>query len=284
MIGVTLDDGFQQPLNVRKNNLRRARMSGVRAQRQHRKAHRDNRQIDEIIAGPPAGDESPCREWPDVIANEQPACLIDWRAYTAGKPQAIISRYRRDVPGGLYVPLDEAGSIDDALTLLRRELRQRIVTTIEIPATAPYEPKTAIEAVEIAMKECTELVFLEEALSSAQKSQFPRPAKVLTYLRVMNDVVKAWRAEEIDSDGFSMAFASRGVSGYRSGISPTASQDYASDYTRIYRGEAITLGPHIANRVGPVTRILRIYWWTDKVDRTFVVGHVGCKLRDASNR
>jgi hypothetical protein len=222
-------------------------------------------------------------ELPDRIANERPTCLIDWRAFTAGKPQAIVSRYRRDVPNGLYVPLDRADSFDEALSLLRLELRQRVIEPVEAQARAPDEPTTIVQAVEIAMKECLDLVFLEEALASAKKSQFPRPALVLTYLRVLNDVAKAWRAGEIDSDGFAAALTSRGVSGYRSGISDTAMGRYKTDYERSYRGEKITLGPHLASGVGAITRILRIYWWTDRRDLTFVIGHIGCKLRDASN-
>jgi hypothetical protein len=223
-------------------------------------------------------------ELPDRISNEKPACLIDWRAYTIGKAQAIVRRYRQDVPHGLYVPLDGGKGFDTALSLLRRELRQQALLPMAIPSAAPDDPSTVSEAVEIAMEECTELVFLDTALVSAKQSSFPRPTAALRFLRAMNEVVKGWRAGDVDGDGFASVFENQGVSGYRPGISPTAAHEYPGDYERLYRGETITLGPHIANGVGSVTRILRIYWWVDKVERTFVVGHVGRKLRDASNR
>jgi hypothetical protein len=44
------------------------------------------------------------------------------------------------------------------------------------------------------------------------------------------------------------------------------------------------LGPHFAHDVGSPSEILRIYWYADPDERVFVIGHVGRKLRDDSNR
>lgn len=217
------------------------------------------------------------------VSNEQPACLIDWCAYTIGKPQAIVRRYQQTVLNGLYVPLDGVEKFDDALSLLRLNLRKRASALIETPEVIDLGPKTVKEAVEVAIRECGNLVFLDKAESSAKDSEFPRPDEVLAILRILDDVVNAWRLGKIGHDGFAGALIDRGVSGYRSGISDTARDEYRADYERSYNGKEIMLGPHIAKRVGAVTRILRIYWYVDTEAQTFVVGHVGCKLRDESN-
>jgi hypothetical protein len=44
------------------------------------------------------------------------------------------------------------------------------------------------------------------------------------------------------------------------------------------------LGPHLVRGVGAVASILRIYMHFDNERQRIVVGHVGRKLRDDSNR
>lgn len=223
-------------------------------------------------------------ELPGRIANERPAGLIDWSAYTLGKPQSIVSRYQRDVSSGLYIPIAGATTFDDALSCVRSELRRAVLTSIETGVASPDDPKTVLDAVEKAKRECLNLHFLDKALASAKESHFPRPAQVLEYLRALDAVVKAWRAGEVESGDFGSALADLGVPRYMSGVSDTALNQYEKDYERVYKGNKVSLGPHVANGVGAVTRILRIYWYVDTELQIFVIGHVGKKLRDASNR
>jgi hypothetical protein len=222
-------------------------------------------------------------ELPDRIANERPVCLIDWCAYTQGRAQAIVSRYQRDNSNRLYVPLDGVDTFDDALTLLRLELRNRALIPVTPQGECSDGPRTVEEAVKIAAQECNHLEFLDKAWSSSKKSEYPRPAQALEFLRVTNAVVDDWREGRIDGSGFAGAFARRGVSGYRPDISHTARNNYQEDYERKYNGKTVYLGPHIANGTGPIARILRIYWYVDLEAKKFVIGHVGCKLRDKSN-
>jgi hypothetical protein len=72
------------------------------------------------------------------------------------------------------------------------------------------------------------------------------------------------------------------VSCFRSGIGDTASGKHGEDYARTYDGKVIELGPHLRIGTKPLTGI-RIYWWVDFKQKTFVIGHVGAKLGDRSN-
>jgi hypothetical protein len=138
------------------------------------------------------------------------------------------------------------------------------------------------DAVRIAEQRCTHLVFLDEAHDSAAASSYPRPNKVLADLLALDALAGRWRAGELRS-GIKVAFPEQGLTGYRAGVSQTAQTSYRADYTRDYRGETVLLGPHLRSGTGAPSEILRIYWYEDSRERTFVIGHVGAKLRDRSN-
>ncbi len=144
------------------------------------------------------------------------------------------------------------------------------------------EPASVAEAVRIAARRCTNLVFLKEARDAAAASNFRRPNKVLDDLVALDAVVGRWRAGELRG-GLKAAFPEHGLTGYRSGVSQTAHTSYRADYTRDYQGETVLLGPHLRSGIGAPSEILRIYWYEDPRERTFVIGYVGCKLRDKSN-
>lgn len=147
----------------------------------------------------------------------------------------------------------------------------------------PVVPTSVRQAVEIAATECPHLDFLPEAFTSAGESEYPRPRRVLDDLTALDKVAAAWARNGLPAGGFEPALVEAGVSGFRSGISHTARQQYDEDYQRTHAGKVITLGPHIAHGVGPPTTIMRIYWYADDDARTLVIGHVGRKLRDGSN-
>lgn len=147
---------------------------------------------------------------------------------------------------------------------------------------AVQEPESIRHAVELAASMSAHLEFLPEAYSSATASEFKRPQQVLDDLRALDHVAGAWASGEL-AGGFEGALVEAGISGFRSGISSTARNQYATDYERTYLGTTIVLGPHIARGVGAPSTIMRIYWYADHEARVLVVGHVGCKLRDDSN-
>lgn len=137
------------------------------------------------------------------------------------------------------------------------------------------------EAVRVAMQRTSSIVFLPEALESAEESRFPDPPRVLDDLLFIDGVATEWGQGGLPH-GPHQALKER-CSAFRPGISPTAANKYRSDYVRYYEDHEILLGPHISRGKGALTEILRIYFYFDTERQRIVVGHVGRKLRDASN-
>jgi hypothetical protein len=143
-------------------------------------------------------------------------------------------------------------------------------------------PTTVREAVEIAASCCPDLFFTQSAYESASESLYSGPEQVLADLRVLQEVAHLWATDSMTGD-FRAEFDSRPVT-YRPGVSQTALSTYESDYAITYKGRKAMLGPHLRRGVGAPPTILRIYWYKDDESRKLVVGHVGRKLRDDSNR
>lgn len=145
-----------------------------------------------------------------------------------------------------------------------------------------HVPTTVVEAVEIAEACCPDLVFTQSAYESAHESQYENAQQVLDDLRVLQQVAHLWASGAMNGD-FKTEFESRPVT-FRSGVSQTAHSTYQADYAITYRGQKVLMGPHLRRGVGAPSTILRIYWYKDDEDKKLVVGHVGRKLRDDSNR
>lgn len=138
------------------------------------------------------------------------------------------------------------------------------------------------DAVDIAAGRCTHLVFLQSAFESADESQFSNPQQVLDDLLLLDEIAGEWAAGAMAGD-FRTAFRGR-HEGFRSGISQIASTKFCQDYQISYDGKTVLMGPHLRRGVGAPATILRIYWVKDDEAQKLVVGHVGRKLRDDSNR
>lgn len=143
-------------------------------------------------------------------------------------------------------------------------------------------PTTVREAVEIAASCCPDLVFTQSAYESANESLYSSPEQVLADLRVLQEVAHRWATDSMAGD-FRTEFESRPVT-FRSGVSQTALSTYEADYAITYKAQKVMLSPHLRRGVGAPPTILRIYWFKDDENRKLVVGHVGRKLRDDSNR
>lgn len=143
-------------------------------------------------------------------------------------------------------------------------------------------PSSVVQAVELAAACCPDLVFTQSAYESAGESQYENPQQVLADLRVLQEVAHLWAGNQMAGD-FRTEFESRPVT-FRPGVSQTAHSMYESDYAITYNGQKVLMGPHLRRGVGAPPTILRIYWYKDDEDRKLVVGHVGKKLRDDSNR
>jgi hypothetical protein len=146
----------------------------------------------------------------------------------------------------------------------------------------PGPPATVLDAVNRAALRSEHTIFLPEAFDSADQSQYQDPSRVLDDLRLVEEIARDWATGEL-ATGPHEAFKQR-CSGYRDGIGQKASTQYAVDYEREYQDERIMLGPHIRRGIGAVSAILRIYLYFDSTHQKILVGHVGRKLRDDSNR
>lgn len=146
----------------------------------------------------------------------------------------------------------------------------------------PGPPATVLDAVNRAARHAEYTTFLPEAFDSADQSQYQDPSRVLDDLLLVEEIARDWATGELAA-GPHEAFKQR-CSGYRDGIGQKASTQYAADYEREYQDERIMLGPHIRRGIGAVSAILRIYLYFDSTHHKILVGHVGRKLRDDSNR
>ncbi|MGQ0464609.1 MAG: hypothetical protein ACT4QG_04730 [Sporichthyaceae bacterium] len=133
-------------------------------------------------------------------------------------------------------------------------------------------PVCVVEAVRVARERCPHLVLLEEAFTSAGRSSYDDPERVLANLLLMEQIGADWASGEL-VDGPHEAFQQR-CSGYHGGLHG-AQLPNVDRYTRSYEGRSIVLGPHIARGHGADKSILRIYWYLDEARQRIVIGHVG---------
>lgn len=159
---------------------------------------------------------------------------------------------------------------------------QRAVASSLTETPGASEPLTVRQAVDQAASRCDHLTFLQSAFESADESQYGDPPQVLADLLVLDEVAKMWVEGSMNTD-FRTVFKDRHT-GFRGDISQTAATKYADDYTIRYGGRTELMGPHLRRGVGPPPTILGIYWFKDDDAKRLVVGHVGRKLRDDSNR
>jgi len=144
------------------------------------------------------------------------------------------------------------------------------------------ELRTVRAAVESARARSQHLVFLDEALRSADASPFVRPQGLYEALLILDRVAADYRRDELGA-GFEAAFGKAGLTGFASDIFEAAKNRYGSDYTVRYGDRQVQLGPHLRFGHGPPDSCARIYWYVDQDQRLLVVGHVGRHLRDGTS-
>ena len=167
-----------------------------------------------------------------------------------------------------------------AWALVAESQQQQETATPEVIEDAA--PASVLEAVEIAAERCSNLRILQSAFESAAASQYTDPELVLADLVLLDEVAAMWVADELNAD-FRTEFKNR-HGGFRADVSDTAGTRYSEDYTISYDGKTALMGPHLRRGKGPPAKILGIYWFKDDALKKLVVGHVGRKLRDESNK
>jgi len=182
---------------------------------------------------------------------------------------AILAETQNDLAGareavGLLVANGAGTEGIDPIVRRLEEIKERLSPEVELRSVA--------DAVSRASRECASLFFLPEAHDSARECAFTSPGKVYEDLRKMDAIARDYQRDQLP-DGWEAAFAARGVP-LKADISKVARQMYPEEYTRFYKGEAIRLGPHV--KFGGE---YRIYFYIDRKDRVFVIGHIGKHLR-----
>lgn len=149
-----------------------------------------------------------------------------------------------------------------------------------------YEPKTVADAVEYASVHFENLDFHSRAFESAADSPFTRPELILEDLRKLNELAGLERQPNGIGKGRKDAAEEMGLT-WRGGVSQTARGKYPAEYSVVWRGERVELGPHVnlgsGNGAG---NIARIYFYCHEAEepseRCYVIGHVGRKLPDST--
>ena len=140
------------------------------------------------------------------------------------------------------------------------------------------EPQSVEEAVAAAKDEFTDtLVVLESALDSAANSPFKQYTKVYQALFAMHEVCLAWklsRKNNTSMGGFERAFEQKGFE-YKPRESMTSRGKWGEEYEITYMGQRVSIEPHLALGKGGPDTCLRIHFFINEKDQTFVVAHVG---------
>lgn len=179
------------------------------------------------------------------------------------------------------VRADLNGLLAEFDTAVDQAAQRRADHLVALPSAGA--PTSVIDAVRRAEAECERLVFLPEAIESAERSPFVRPVEVYEDLVALDRIAKRWADDDLPG-GFTPACREVGLP-WKSGISDTAANQFAVDYERTYEGDKVLLGPHLSYGANvPQDRLLRIYCYLDRERRKVVVGWVGPHLRDHHNR
>jgi hypothetical protein len=148
---------------------------------------------------------------------------------------------------------------------------------LEPEAPTAEEPRTVLEAVELASAAADHVVYLDSAFDGARDSDYRQPDRILDGLRALSLVARRYAEDDLPA-GFGPAFQELGYQ-YASDISYTDRHRYGGDYERTYNGRTVQLGPHLKFGIGSSDTCARIYWYIDEGSRQLVVGHVGKHLR-----
>ncbi len=152
----------------------------------------------------------------------------------------------------------------------------------EPPAVEPATASSLYDAVLIAQRESDRaaIEFLPCALESAKGVQIPGPSDALAKLRAVCAVADDYHYNAGDGTSIQAAFDQRNIDyqpKVNSGIIGQLRDAYTREVRENGKRRTVLLGPHIR-----LTQRHRVYWYTDKQQRKFVVGHVGDHLPDST--
>lgn len=170
----------------------------------------------------------------------------------------------------------------DASLIEIEELRSRLGGQVAADDTS--EPQSVTEAVRAAQRRAQHLVFLDDAIQSAEDSPYQQPDRVYAALLAIDEVARQW-SDQLDRGGSLGArrdlFRQRGYD-YKEDISMTAEGRYGDEYTYVYGGKRVVFAPHISLGAShQPARSLSIHMHWDQHARRVVIAHVGRHKRNA---
>lgn len=155
----------------------------------------------------------------------------------------------------------------------------------DAPAEALPEPRSVLEAVEIAAGRVTSLVLLPDAFESAEDSPFRRPQLVLDALLKLDELSRLY--EQPEGIGESIGAVARQLGLDWVPDTTDWGGTRGRHYEVTWNGAKYRLGPHIrlgtGAGAGSTARIYGFFFEGDEErGRCFVVGHVGRHLPDST--
>jgi hypothetical protein len=153
------------------------------------------------------------------------------------------------------------------------------ISGTEIAAEEPgSNPQSVEEAVMAAKEEFgNTLVVQESALESARESPFMQHKKVYQALLAMHEVCLSWRQSRRTKTAigaFEQVFERKGFT-YKPRESMTSKGKWSDEYEMSYKGDRVSIEPHLALGKGGPDTCLRIHFYLDEQDEKFIVAHVG---------
>lgn len=140
------------------------------------------------------------------------------------------------------------------------------------------EPRSVEDSVLAARNDFKDtLVIQDSAQESAKDSAFMQHKKVYQALLAMNEVCISWRQSRKTRSPmgtFEQAFSEKGFI-YKSRESVTSTSRWSHEYEMVYKGERVSIEPHLALGKGGPDTCLRIHFYADELEGKFVVAHVG---------
>ncbi|MGC2322664.1 MAG: hypothetical protein WA463_08550, partial [Terriglobales bacterium] len=96
-------------------------------------------------------------------------------------------------------------------------------------------------------------------------------------LSAIHEVCLSWRQSrktKTPMGTFEQAFSMKGFV-YKSRESMTSTGKWANEYEMIYKGQRVSIEPHLALGKGGPDTCLRIHFYTEEEEEKFVIAHVG---------
>lgn len=132
-----------------------------------------------------------------------------------------------------------------------------------------------------------QLVFLPEAVSSAEGFRSGRPSDVFNVLRTMAQDLWPLYFEENGAKG-SIEDRYQSKSGYELSFRESSMTNKDSDLKkkrlRMYNGTEIDVSPHVKGKCGNRNEKFRVHFYVDRANRKLVIGHCGAHMETAGTR